>query len=152
MKIEPYLFLEGRAEEAIEFYKKAIGAKVNMMMRFKENPDAAACPNPPGMENKIMHASLKIGDSNVMIGEGGGQSPLMPAQIYLYVDDCDRYYKQALAAGATSVREPADQFYGDRNATVKDNFGNVWSVGTHIEDVSAAEMDKRMKAMMGKPA
>src|SRR4051812_39963863 len=72
MKIEPYLFFDGRCEEAIEFYKKAVGAEVVMMMRFKDNPGEAngGCPTSPGMENKIMHATVRIGDSTVMASDG----------------------------------------------------------------------------------
>jgi uncharacterized glyoxalase superfamily protein PhnB len=70
----------------------------------------------------------------------------MPAFIYLYVDDCDATYERALAAGATSVREPADQFYGDRNATVRDVQGNSWGIATHIEDVTAEVVAERIEA------
>src|SRR3989304_10561811 len=74
MQVQPYLFLDGRCEEAIEFYKKPLGAKVEMMMRFKEGPD----PMPPGMvppgsENKIMHSSFRIGDTAVMASDGRAQ-------------------------------------------------------------------------------
>jgi PhnB protein len=130
--VTPYLTVKG-ADKLVEFLKKAFGAQERFQM--------------PGPDGKLAHAEIQIGDSVVMMGEGGGQAPIMPAQLYLYVDDCDRYYKQALAAGATSVREPATQFYGDRNATVKDMCGNVWSVATHVEDVSGEEVERRMKAM-----
>ena len=69
LKVEPYLFMNGRAEEAIEFYKRAIGAEEQMILRFKECPDKDA-PIPPGGENKIMHASLKIGEAKVMASDG----------------------------------------------------------------------------------
>src|SRR5256885_1230336 len=118
--VTPYLTVKG-AGKLIEFLTKAFGAKEKF--RF------------PGPGGTVGHAEIKIGDSLVMTGDAGDASPAMPAQIYLYVDDCDRYYKQALAAGATSVREPANQFYGDRNASVKDMCGNVWYIGTHVEDV-----------------
>src|SRR5882724_8316184 len=70
MKIEPYLFLDGRCEEAIEFYKSTLGAEVTMLMRFKDSPEPHA-PGmvPPGAENKVMHASLRIGDSTVMASD-----------------------------------------------------------------------------------
>ena len=71
----------------------------------------------------------------------------MPAFIYLYVDDCDATYQRALDAGATSVKEPEDQFYGDRNATVRDSVGNSWGIATHIEDVTEEEVAKRIEAM-----
>jgi len=65
---------------------------------------------------------------------------------YLYVPDADATYKKAVAAGAQSKREPANQFYGDRVATVMDRWGNTWSIGTHVEEVSPEEMERRMKA------
>ncbi len=95
-----------------------------------------------------MHAQVKIGDSFVMMGEPMGEFQPMPASIYLYVEDTDATYQRALEAGATSIMEPADQFYGDRNAGVKDPFGNLWWIGTHIEDVSPEEIEKRAKAAM----
>jgi PhnB protein len=70
----------------------------------------------------------------------------MPAMIHLYVEDCDETYERALAAGATSEREPTDQFYGDRSAGVRDSAGNLWWIATHVEDVSEEEMAKRMEA------
>lgn len=130
--VTPYLTVKG-AGKLIDFLKKAFGAQERFRM--------------PGPDGTVAHAEVGIGDSIVMTGEGGGQWPIMPAQLYLYVDDCDRYYKQALAAGATSVREPADQFYGDRNAGVRDMCGSIWYMATHVEDVSGEELDKRMKAM-----
>ena len=67
--------------------------------------------------------------------------------LHLYVPDTDALYRSALAAGATSIREPADQFYGDRSAGVRDLWGNQWWIATHMEDVSQAEMERRMAAM-----
>jgi uncharacterized glyoxalase superfamily protein PhnB len=73
----------------------------------------------------------------------------MPAMLYLYVEDVDATYQRALQAGATSVSEPKDQFYGDRSGAVQDSSGNQWWIGTHIEDVSEEEMLRRHKASMG---
>ena len=73
----------------------------------------------------IGHAELVIGDSVVMVGSAGPENPAMPAMIHLYVDDCDATYERALAAGGTSVREPENQFYGDRSAGVRDSTGNL---------------------------
>ncbi len=93
-----------------------------------------------------MHAEMTIGDSRIMLGQPApGQET--HAMIHLYLPDTDATYKRALAAGATSVREPADQFYGDRSAGVRDEFGNQWYIATHIEDVSPEEMDRRMAKM-----
>ena len=70
MKLETYLFFNGRAEEAIEFYRRALGAEVLMMMRMKDSPEPQPPGLPPGSENKVMHASLKIGESNLMLSDG----------------------------------------------------------------------------------
>ena len=78
------------------------------------------------------------------------QNEPLPSMIYLYVKDTDKLYRQAMSAGAQSVMEPVNQFYGDRNAAVKDEFGNQWWIGTHVEDVSPKEMKRRMDAMAGK--
>jgi PhnB protein len=97
-------------------------------------------------DGTVRHAEVKIGDSIVMMGEAGEQWKAMPAMLYVYVKDVDATYKKALAAGATSVREPADQFYGDRSCGVQDASGNQWWISTHIEDVAPEEMQKRAKA------
>ena len=87
---------------------------------------------------------LKIGDSFVMLGEAGGEWKPMPCMLHLYVRDTDAMYASAMKAGATSLRGPADQFYGDRSAGVQDAAGNHWWIHTHIEDVSAEELERRM--------
>ena len=69
----------------------------------------------------------------------------MPSQLYVYIDNVDMVYKRALEAGGASVSEPANQFYGDRSASVKDPTGNIWGIATHVEDVSPEEMQRRMK-------
>ena len=69
----------------------------------------------------------------------------MPAMIHLYVDDCDAVHERAVAAGGTSVREPEDQFYGDRSAGVRDSAGNLWWIATHVEDVPEEELAKRIE-------
>ena len=94
-------------------------------------------------DGNIMHAEIKIGDSMVMLGECRDQSP-MNAMIYLYVKDTDKLYNQANKAGAESIMAPTNQFYGDRNAGVKDPCGNQWWIGTHVENVSPKEIQKRM--------
>jgi len=129
--VTPYLTVEGVAK-LIDFVKQAFGAtEVERMAR----PDGT-----------IGHAEVRIGDSIIMMGEATAQWKPMPGTIYLYVDDTDTTYKRALQAGATSLMAPADQFYGDRNAGVKDASGNVWWIATHKEDVSREELTKRMKA------
>ena len=93
---------------------------------------------------------MKIGDWMVMMGEASGQWAPMPASIYLYVNNADAIYKKAMAAGASSIMEPANQFYGDRHGGVKDPSGNMWWIATHVEDVSSEEMGRRAEAYMKK--
>lgn len=94
----------------------------------------------------IRHAEVKLGDSAIMIGGARGEWAAMPCMLYVYVEDTDAAYARALEAGATSMMAPADQYYGDRNAGVKDADGNLWWIATHIEDVSPAEMKRRSEA------
>ena len=135
----PYLIVRDAAR-AIEFYKKAFGAKELMRMA-----------DPSG---KIGHAEIKIGDSPIMLADEvpgmGYRSPESlggsPVSILLYVEDVDAVFNQAVAAGAKVQRPVADQFYGDRTGGVTDPFGHVWYVATHMEDVSPEEMRKRAAA------
>ncbi len=101
-------------------------------------------------DGKVSHAEVTIGDSVVMIAEAGGEWKPFSSWIHLYVPDTDTLYKRALRAGGTSVREPADQIYGDRSAGVKDPVGNTWWISTHIEDVSPEEMRRRQEAQRKK--
>ncbi len=119
--VNPYL-LPRRAEPLINFLKRAFGAQ-----------EVAKYASPDGVVN---HAVVKIGDSVLEMGEAHGKYEPMPAMFYLYVPDVDAAYRQALAAGGVSFQEPADQFWGDRNAGVKDNFGNKWYIATHVKDVA----------------
>lgn len=128
--IVPYLVVED-ADRLIEFLKDAFGAE---QTERHLRPDGS-----------IMHAEVKIGDSVIMMGEANEQWKVRPVSLYVYVPDTNATYRRALELGATSIMEPADQFYGDRNAGVTDTFGNIWWIGTHIEDVSPEEMERRMK-------
>jgi uncharacterized glyoxalase superfamily protein PhnB len=87
-------------------------------------------------------SEIHIGDSIVMVGQAGLREA-MPAFLYLYVEDADAAYRRALEAGATVIEEPADMFYGDRRATVRDPFGNIWQIATHKEDLSFDEIRQR---------
>ena len=131
--VTPYLTVQGAAR-LIDFLKKVFDARETE--RF-ERPDGT-----------IGHAELRIGDSVVMLGDVQGESKATSSAMYVYVNDADTIYKQALEAGATSVMEPADQFYGDRHGGVKDPAGNYWWIATHIEDVSPEELKKRAAAFM----
>jgi uncharacterized glyoxalase superfamily protein PhnB len=133
--VTPYLVVKG-AVRLIEFLKRAFGARVVDLM---EGPNGA-----------VGHASLRIGNSMVMMGEAGGKWKPMPAMIYLYVEDVDATFKRALRAGAKAVAKPADQFWGDRHGGVKDPSGNQWWISTHTEDLSPAEIKKRGEAWMKK--
>ena len=130
--VTPYLVVPGVAK-LIEFLKQAFDAKVT---------------HPPSMreDGGVMHAEVQIGNSRIMMGEPTAQFPPLPGNFYLYVPDTDALYRRALQAGATSVMEPADQLYGDRNAGVKDASGNLWWIGTHKEDVTPEEINRRAQA------
>jgi PhnB protein len=99
-------------------------------------------------DGRIMHAELKIGDSMIMIGEASGEWKPMPASIALYVENVDATYARALEAGATSIREPANQFYGDRSGGVMDLAGNHWWIATHIEEIPPQELRLRAEQWM----
>jgi uncharacterized glyoxalase superfamily protein PhnB len=131
--ITPYLVVPGVAR-LIDFLTQAFGAE--MVHRPHTRPDGT-----------IMHAEVKIGDSRVMMGEPMGEFTAMPASLYLYVEDADAVYAQAIQAGATSIMPPADQFYGDRHGGVRDPSGNIWWIATHIEDVAPDELERRAAAL-----
>lgn len=126
--ITPYLVVEDVAR-LIDFLKQAFGAaEIHRMLR----PDG-----------RVGHAEVQIGDSRMMLGAAQGQWKPMPCALYLYLENCDTVYQQAIKAGATSIMEPADQFYGDRHGGVTDPCGNQWWIATHIEDVSPEEIARR---------
>jgi PhnB protein len=139
--VSPYLAVEDAAA-AIEYYKKAFGAKERVRMEA------------PG--GKIGHAELEIGDSLVMLSDPNPQASSRPPKelggtsggVFLYVDDVDAVVRHAVEGGATVTMEVADQFWGDRFGTVTDPFGQVWSIATHVEDVPPEEMAERAKAAM----
>jgi PhnB protein len=97
-------------------------------------------------DGSIANAEVRVGDSMVMLAEAREPWKPMPTGFYLYVPDTDVVYRAALAAGGSSLMEPADQFYGDRNAGVQDPWGNNWWIATHIEDVDEAEIQRRLAA------
>jgi len=119
--VNPYLHPR-RAEPLISFLKRAFRAE-----------EIAKYASPDGV---VHHAVVKVGDSILEMGEAHGKYEPMEAMFYLYVPNMEAVYRQALAAGATSFQEPTDQPYGDRNAGVKDAFGNKWYIATHVKDVS----------------
>jgi PhnB protein len=133
--VTPYLVCRG-AQGAIDFYTRAFGARELYRM--------------PGPDGKLMHAELQVGDSRVMLADEAGEfrSPQSvggtPVTMMLYVNDVDATFRRAVEAGATVLREVKDQFYGDRSGTLADPYGHVWTVGTHVEDVTPEEMRRRM--------
>jgi PhnB protein len=133
MKVQPYLFFDGRCEEAIDFYKKAIGAEVLMLMRFKESPD----PPPPGMvppgsENKIMHAAMRIGETEVMASDGRamGKPEFKGVTLSLSASneaEADRLFN-ALGEGGQVQMPVGKTFFSPRFGMVADRFGVSWMV------------------------
>lgn len=94
-------------------------------------------------DGTIRHGEVEIANARVMLAEATKEVQPTPAMLHLYVEDVDAVYERALAAGAESIAEPADQFYGDRMAGVKDVFGNRWWIATNFEDVSPEEARRR---------
>jgi PhnB protein len=141
--VTPYLVVDDAAK-AIEFYKKAFGAEEKFRM--------------PMGEKRIGHAEIKIGDSFVMLAdefpEMGHLGPRArggtTVSLLLYVNDVDSAFKTALDAGAKELRPLDNQFWGDRMGTLTDPFGHQWSLATHVEDISEAEMESRMKQFSAK--
>jgi len=140
--VTPYLFIAG-AEKAIDFYKAAFGAETLSIM------------NSPGNESRIMHGEIKIGDSILFISDPVGQSgeactSTSQSSFYLYVNDVDATYKQAVASGATSKMSPVDMFWGDRMGNVIDPYGQNWSIATKVKDVTPEQMKQAQEEFFKK--
>ncbi len=139
--VSPALAVDGAAE-AIEFYKRAFGAKERFSM--------------PGPEGMIAHAELQIGDSVVMLSDPFPHSTVRPPRelggtsvgIFVYVEDVDAVFEQAVKEGATVTMALEDMFWGDRFGSVTDPYGHSWSLATHVEDVPPEEMEERSKQAM----
>jgi PhnB protein len=99
-------------------------------------------------DNRIMHATISIGNSTIMISDTMEGMPPHTAMLYLYLENADETYKKAIKAKATSISEPKTEFYGDRAAAVKDASGNTWWMATHVEDVSEDELQRRSKEFL----
>jgi PhnB protein len=136
--VQPYLIFKDTLA-AIDFYKRALNATERLCMKDKSG--------------RVVHAELELGDSCVMMAD---ESPSVdaysiehyggsPVRMMLYVPDCDGAYRQAMEAGATSLREPADQAYGDRSAGVKDPFGYTWYLATQVHAMGKEELEKLMQ-------
>jgi PhnB protein len=134
--VTPYLVVND-ARGLLEFIEKAFDGEVTSNMK--------------GEDGRIMHATVQIGDSVIMVSDVmKGMNEPMPTMLYLYVDDVDAMYRQAINANATSIREPIDEFYGDRSAGVRDEWNNQWWLATHIEDISSEEMERRKEEFLKK--
>ena len=139
MQVQSYLMFNGRCEEALEFYKKAIGAKVEMMMRFKDAPEGQCAP---GSENNIMHSSFKVGDTVLMASDGMNSGPLEFKGISLTLNpkteaECERLFN-ALAAGGQVFQPLIKTFFSPKFGVVTDKFGVNWMVLVEQQMVKAA--------------
>jgi PhnB protein len=131
--VTPYLTVQG-ANQLLEFVKTAFDAEEVLCMK-----------QPDGI---IRHAAVRIGDSMVELAEAKAEWTPMPGAIHLYVSDTDAVYERSLQAGATSLQEPTDMYYGERGAAVKDPVGNHWYIATHTEGLSPEELAKREAAIL----
>jgi PhnB protein len=138
LQVQPYLFFEGRCDEAIEFYRRALGAEVTMLMRFKDAPpsppsDNQDCPPPPaGWENKVMHASFRVGATEILASDGCGTNPLkfQGFSLSLTVEtaaDAERSFK-ALSEGGQVQMPLGKTFFSEAFGMVADKFGVGWMV------------------------
>ncbi|MFO1028923.1 MAG: VOC family protein [Acetobacteraceae bacterium] len=138
--LTPYIVVDN-ADRALTWYADVLGAREVMRL-----------PIPGG---KIGHAEIEIGDSRLMLADEAPEHQALspatiggsPVKLHLYVTDVDTVFARAVAAGATASMAPADQFYGDRSATIVDPFGHSWHIATHIEDVSDEEVRRRLAAL-----
>lgn len=138
--ITPYIIVND-GTKALAWYADALGARELMRL-----------PIPGG---KIGHAEIEIGDSRLMLADEAPEHQALspatiggsPVKLHLYVADVDAVFARAIAAGATATMQPADQFYGDRSASMVDPFGHAWHIATHIEDVSDEEIRRRLAAL-----
>jgi PhnB protein len=130
-----------RGLDALDYYQRAFGAEIVRQLV---------------LDGKLMHSELRIGDSLLTVAEpfpgSVAPDPEQPvhASILLYTEDVDGVYARAIEAGATAVNEPADQFHGDRAGSLRDPFGHRWMLATHTEDMSEAEMQRRLEDAMAK--
>ena len=130
--VTPYLIVND-ARKLIQFMKRAFHAEERGV-----HEDA---------NGRVMHAEMRIRESNIMIGEANPEWPARLGMVHLYVPDVDAVFQRALDAGGKEVREPRDEFYGDRSGGVEDPCGVLWWIATHVEDVSPEEMQRRQETM-----
>jgi PhnB protein len=128
--VTPYLLVDG-AEKFIDFAKEAFDAKLKFMSKTDDG--------------KVMHATIQIGDSMLMVSDSMEGMPALATMQFLYVEDADSVFEKALAAKGRSIRDLRDEFYGDRAGAIKDQWNNTWWIATHLEDVSDDELKRRAK-------
>jgi PhnB protein len=140
--ITAYLFFNGNARKAIEFYDKAFGIKLM--------GDVVSGPN-----DTVLHAMLKLGDTNLMIsdvqpdGRERGPSEYTTVSFWIYSEDCDALFQQAISAGCTQESPMEDQFWGDRMGKVRDPYGHCWMIASHMWIYSEEEMQTAMEKLGG---
>lgn len=127
--INSYLH-SSNAGQLLEFLTRVFNAEVVLKM---EDDQGA-----------IRHAEVRIGDSRLELSDACDQWPSMNSSIHIYVEDIDATYNKAVEAGANTLSDPADQFYGERSASVRDPLGNIWHIATNTEDLTPEEMRKRV--------
>jgi PhnB protein len=128
--VTPYLIADNSIK-LIDFLKNAFGGEVTYLLQDEKK--------------MVVHAAVKIGNSLIMISDTMEGMEAQTSMLFIYVEDVDAVYKKAVQAKAKPVREPKDEFYGDRAGCVKDDWGNTWWVATHIEDVDEEELARRSK-------
>jgi len=132
--VTSYLIVDD-ASALLEFIKNSFGGQLTYIMKDDES-------------GKVTHATIKIGNSMIMVSDAMEGMNAMKSMLFLYVDDTDKTYQKAVDAKGTSRREPRDEFWGDRAACVEDKWGNIWWIATHIEDVSNEELKQRKDEKM----
>jgi uncharacterized glyoxalase superfamily protein PhnB len=128
--VTPYLVVDG-ANDLIRFIEQSFNGKQLSIMKTKDG--------------RVMHAAVQIGSSQIMVSDSTDKYPAASSRLYLYVENVDDTFKKAINAKGTSLREPTDEFYGDRSGGIKDSWGNEWWIATHVEDVDDEEIAKRAK-------
>jgi uncharacterized glyoxalase superfamily protein PhnB len=134
--LTPYLTVPD-GEAMLHFLQSVFGAK--LMERLNDS------------SGTLKHAELLLGDSKIMVGQASEQYKPRPQTLYVYLPDVDATYKRAMSAGATSLQEVTDQFYGDRTGGFEDTAGNWWYIATHTEDITMEEMQRRLNAQNIQP-
>lgn len=127
--VTPFLMVDGAAQ-LIKFIEQVFDGEITLLMK--------------GEGETVMHATMRIGDSTIMLSDASEKYGAVGCMLHLYVEDMDTVYNKAIAAGGVSLREPTNEFYGDRSAGIRDAWNNQWWIATRIEDVSEEEMQKRM--------